>query len=90
MSGLQGLLHDVGQVIPDRLQLHGVLEAERERGHHHLRVVAGPVEPAVHDPLHAPPQRAEQCRRRRSGLGLLAGRGSFPAGEPGGGRCLAA
>jgi hypothetical protein len=48
----QGLLHDSGQVIPDRIEIHGVYEPGRECGHGLVRVVPGPVEPAVHRPLH--------------------------------------
>jgi len=56
MGGLQGLLHDIGQIVPDRVQVYGVGEACREGGHRAVSVVASPVEPAVHYPLHPPSQ----------------------------------
>ena len=48
VGGFQGLVHDIGQVILDRIQVHRVLQPGRERGHGLVGVVAGPVEPAVH------------------------------------------
>ena len=42
MGGFQGLVHDAGQVILDRIQVEGVLQPGRERGHGLVGVVAGP------------------------------------------------
>jgi hypothetical protein len=47
MGGLQGLLHDLGQVVTDGVQVHGVLQARREGRDGQFRVVPGPVEAAV-------------------------------------------
>src|SRR5579864_976736 len=47
VGGFQGLVHDTGQVSPDRVQVHGVFQPGRERGHSLVGVVAGPVEPPV-------------------------------------------
>ena len=63
VGGFQGLVHGTGQVIADRVQVHGVLQPGGERGHGLVGVISGPVEPPVHRPLHPPPQRIEQCRR---------------------------
>ena len=65
----QGVLHDTGQVIADRVQVHRVFQPGRERGHGLVRVVPGPVEPAVHRPLHPVSQRAEQRRGGQRGHG---------------------
>ena len=62
MGGLQGLLHDTGQVISDRVQVDRVFQPGRERGHGLVGVIPGPVEPPVHD----------RCTRRRSGLNNAA------------------
>jgi hypothetical protein len=35
MGGLQSLVHDVGQVIPDRVQVNGVFQADGERDRRH-------------------------------------------------------
>ena len=69
MGGFEGLLHDTGQVISDRVQVHGVLQPGRERHHGLVGVVPGSIEPSVHHPLHPPPHRIEQSRRgqRRGG-----------------------
>jgi hypothetical protein len=50
MHGVQGLVDDTGQVIADRVELDGIFEPGRERGHGLVRVVPGPVEPPVHRP----------------------------------------
>jgi hypothetical protein len=62
-------VHDSGQVVTDRIQIHGVLQPRREPGHHLVRVIPGPVEPAVHCPLHPPPHRVEQRRGSQRGSG---------------------
>jgi hypothetical protein len=69
MSRLQRLLDHTGQVGLHSVQVYGVLQPDGERGHYLLGVIAGPVEPAVHDPLYPSPQGAEQRRRgqRRGG-----------------------
>jgi hypothetical protein len=59
VGGFEGLVHGTGQVVPDRVQVHGVFQPRSERGHGLVGVVAGPVEPAVHCALHPPPQWAE-------------------------------
>ena len=59
-------MHDTGQVISDRVQVHRVFQPGRERSHGLVGVIAGPVEPAVHGPLHPAAQRVEQRRRRQS------------------------
>ncbi len=64
VGGFQGLRHDAGQVIPDRVTVDGVLQAGRERGHRLVGVVPGPVESPVHGALDAMAQRVEQCRNR--------------------------
>jgi hypothetical protein len=56
-----------------RVQVDRVLQPGRERGHRRVGVVAGPVEPAVHRPLHPLPQRAEQRRRRRVEMATATG-----------------
>jgi hypothetical protein len=60
VSGLQGLVHGIGQVIPDPVQVHGVLQAGRERGHGGFGVIPGTIEPAVHRLLHPAPQSAAE------------------------------
>ena len=50
MHGVQGLVDDTGQVIADGVELDGIFEPGRERGHGLVRVVPGPVEPPVHRP----------------------------------------
>src|SRR5215470_14209251 len=52
LSWFQDLVDDLGQVRLDRVQVHGVLQLGRERGDGLPGVIAGPVEPAVHRPLH--------------------------------------
>ncbi|HME67403.1 MAG TPA: SDR family oxidoreductase [Streptosporangiaceae bacterium] len=69
VGGLQRLPHHTGQVILDRVQVHGVFQPRCERRHHLVSVVAGPVEPSVHRALDPPPQRAEQRRRGQRGRG---------------------
>src|SRR5579859_3278145 len=69
VRGFQDLVDGAGQVIPDRVQVDGVLEPGRERGHGLVCVVAGPVEPPVHRLLHSPPQRSEQRRCGQRGGG---------------------
>jgi Virulence factor BrkB len=51
-----------GQVGLHGIQVHCVLQPCGERGHHLVGVIPGPVEPAVHDPLYPPAERAEQRR----------------------------
>ena len=60
MGGFEGLVHDTGKVISDRVQVHRVFQPGRERGHGLIGVIPGPVEPAVDQPLHPAPQRVEQ------------------------------
>ena len=67
MGGLQGLLHDAGQVISDRVQVNRVFQPGRERGDGLVGVIPGPVEPPVHDLLHTPPYRVEQRGRSQPG-----------------------
>ena len=55
VGGLQRLVHDTGQVISDCVQVHGVLEAGRERRDGLIGVISCPVEPSIHHPLHPPP-----------------------------------
>ena len=50
MHGVQGVVDDTGQVIADGVELDGIFEPGRERGHGLVRVVPGPVEPPVHRP----------------------------------------
>ena len=47
------------QVVPDRVQVYGVLQVGRERGHGLVGIVPGPVEPPVYT-------------RRRTGLNRAA------------------
>ena len=47
MRGLQHLLHDVDQVVMDRVQVHSLFQASRERGRGLLGVVTAAVEAAV-------------------------------------------
>ncbi|HYY18897.1 MAG TPA: hypothetical protein VE864_08655, partial [Streptosporangiaceae bacterium] len=69
MGRLQRAGHDTGQVVVDRVQVHGVLEPGRERGDGPVGVVAGPVEPPVHHPLDPAAHRVEQRRRGQRGDG---------------------
>jgi hypothetical protein len=48
-------MHGTGQVVEDRVQVHGVLQTGGERGHGLAGVIPGPVEPPVHRPLHPVP-----------------------------------
>jgi hypothetical protein len=59
----QGLAHDTGQVVSDRLQIHGVFQPRGERDHGPVGVVSGPVEPAVHPQLHPAPAAVPGLRR---------------------------
>jgi hypothetical protein len=60
------MMHDTGQVIPDSVEVDGIFQSGRERGHGLVGVIPGPVEPPVHGPLYPPPHRIEQ---RRHGQG---------------------
>jgi hypothetical protein len=42
VDGSQGLVHDTGQVIADRVQVDRVFQAGRERGHRLAGVIPGP------------------------------------------------
>ncbi|MGH3228533.1 MAG: GtrA family protein [Streptosporangiaceae bacterium] len=55
VSGFQDALHHLRQVMLDRVQVHRVLQPDRERGYGLVGVVAGPVEPPVHGALDPPP-----------------------------------
>ena len=57
VGGFQGTVDDTGQVGLDRVQVDSVLQPRRERGHGLVGVIPGPVEPPVHGPLQAAPQR---------------------------------
>ena len=48
VGGFQGLVHDTGQVISDRIQVDCVFQPGRERGHGLVGVIPGAVEPPVH------------------------------------------
>src|SRR5271165_3449682 len=48
VGGFQGLVHDTGQVISDRIRVDGVFQPGGERGHCLVVVVTGSVEPPVH------------------------------------------
>jgi hypothetical protein len=68
VRGLEGVLDHAHQVPLYGVEVDGLAQAGGERGHQGLGVVAGPVEPPVDHPLHAPAQRVEQRRgdqRRR-------------------------
>jgi len=69
VGGRQGVLHGNSQVIADRIQVHGVFQPGRERGHHLVGVVPGPVEATIHPELDPVPQRIEQRRRYQRGGG---------------------
>jgi hypothetical protein len=62
MSGLERLMDHADQIALHRVQINGLAQPRGERGHDRLRVVARPVEPAVHGVLHPPAQRVEQRR----------------------------
>jgi hypothetical protein len=62
-------VHDAGQVGLYRIQVHGILQSGRERGDGLIGVVAGAVEPPVHDALHPAAHGAEQGRRGQGGGG---------------------
>jgi hypothetical protein len=53
VGGFQGLVHDAGQVIADRVQGDRVFQSARERGHSLVGVIPGPVAIAAARP--APP-----------------------------------
>ena len=69
MGGLQCAVDHAGQVCLHGVQVHGVLQSGRERGHGLVGVVPGPVESPVHHLLHPPPQRTEQRRGGQRGAG---------------------
>jgi uncharacterized protein YndB with AHSA1/START domain/DNA-binding transcriptional ArsR family regulator len=62
LRGLEGLLHDTNEVVPDGIEIDGVPQSSGERRDHGLGVVAGPVE--------AP--STTRCTRRRTGLNRAA------------------
>ena len=45
MHGFQGPVHHVGQAVSHRVQVHGVLEAGRERSYGLVGVIASAIEP---------------------------------------------
>jgi putative flippase GtrA len=55
VSGFQDTLHHPQQVVLDRIQVHRVLQPDRERGYSLVGVVAGSVEPPVYGALDPPP-----------------------------------
>jgi len=55
VSGFQDALHHPRQVVLDGVQVHRVLQPDRERGYGLVGVVAGPVEPPVHSTLDPSP-----------------------------------
>lgn len=55
----QRLLYGTSEVVPDRVQVDGVLQAGSEGGDGLVGVVAGPVESAVDQPLDPVAQRVE-------------------------------
>jgi DNA-binding SARP family transcriptional activator/tetratricopeptide (TPR) repeat protein len=67
VSRLKSGMDHSGQIGPDGVGIHRVLQAGRERLHHPLGVVASPVEPPVHAVLHPPPDGIEQRRRHQRG-----------------------
>jgi len=69
MHGFKRAMHHAEQVGPHPVRVDRVLQARRERRHRLVRVVPGPVEPPVHEPLDPGPQRAEQRRRDERGPG---------------------
>jgi len=60
MGGLEGAMNDAGQVGLHGVEVNGVLQPGGESGQCPVRVVAGAVKPAIHDPLHPAPHRIEQ------------------------------
>ena len=48
VTRLKSGIDNAGEVGADRVGVYRVLEAGRERRHHALGVIAGPVEPAIH------------------------------------------
>ena len=79
MGGFQGRLHHADQILANRVQVDGILQLGRERGHGLVGVIPGPVEPPVHPPLHPAPHGCEQGRRGQGGGGHLIAL-SRPAG----------
>src|SRR5207253_6388844 len=79
---LKGPVHGGEQVALDGVEVHGVLQPGGEGGYGAVGVVAGPVEPAVHDPLHPPPHRAEQGGGGRPGEPEAARAGDRRHGVP--------
>ena len=71
---LESGMDHAGQVGPDGVGVHRVLEPGGERRQRALGVVAGPVEAAVHRALHPAPDRVEECGRRQGGGGHRNGR----------------
>ena len=59
----QGGADHTGEVGLDGVEIDGVLQPRGERGDDSVGVVAGPVEPAVHDPLYLAAQGREQGTR---------------------------
>ena len=57
----QGLLHDPGQVVAERVQVDGVFQPCRERGDGLAGVIPRAVEPPVHGMLDPDAHRIEQC-----------------------------
>ena len=57
MSWRKSGMDHAGEVGADRVGVHCVLEAGRERRYQLLSVVAGPVEPPVRGVLHPAPDR---------------------------------
>ena len=55
VSGFQDALHHPRQVVLDGVQVHRVLQPDRERGYGLVGVIAGPVEPPVHGTLDPSP-----------------------------------
>jgi ABC-2 type transport system permease protein len=62
VGGLERGVYRARELVADGAQLHGVLQAGRERGDDLVGVVPGPVEPPVHHALHPAAQRVEQRR----------------------------
>jgi hypothetical protein len=57
---------DTGQVIADEVELDGIFEPGRERGHGLVRVVPGPVEPPGADTDREGGQPGQQPAGRRA------------------------
>jgi hypothetical protein len=63
VSRLKSGMDHCGEVGADGVGIDGVLQPGRERRHHAVGVVAGPVEPPVHGVLHPPPDRTATMPR---------------------------